>query len=420
MRRLWLAPLAFAGFLVQSAYLALGQIWANKSRSFLTTLGIIIGVASVTAVIAALTGLKTKVVDKFESVVGSNTIFVFNWRPQSGRQRYAPWWSVRLRPENFVGLLDHCPSVARFARVCGATQDVRFRERVVENVSIRGIDSTWHEVQGRSTIEGRPFSAVDSVQARYVCLVTPKLRDRLALDRDCTGQRIVIGRSSYRIVGVVEEAQRFSERDGGSELEVFVPFETGWKQRWDWMMVMASARSALVAEDAQAEMRFFLRRMRQIAPGEPDNFRLEVMKRHLEEIQNVALIMTAVAGGIVGISLLVGGIGIMNIMLVSVSERTREIGLRKAVGARPSAVLLQFLVEAVVLCLLGGFVGVGAAQGLTALITRIPGAELEMAYIPMWAIGIAFGFSAVVGVCFGMFPALKAAQLDPIEALRHE
>jgi putative ABC transport system permease protein len=127
-----------------------------------------------------------------------------------------------------------------------------------------------------------------------------------------------------------------------------------------------------------------------------------------------------VAGGVVGISLIVGGIGIMNIMLVSVSERTREIGLRKAVGARNSAILTQFLVEAVVLCCIGGLFGVALGQMLTVVISRIPGANLDQAYIPAWAILMSFGFSTMVGVFFGMFPAIKAAQLDPIEALRHE
>src|SRR5256885_9667504 len=130
--------------------------------------------------------------------------------------------------------------------------------------------------------------------------------------------------------------------------------------------------------------------------------------------------MTMVATGIVGISLLVGGVGIMNIMLVSVSERTREIGLRKAVGARPSAILLQFLIEATMLCLMGGLIGLLAGQGLTSAMASIPQAKLEKAYIPGWAVALSFGFSAAVGLIFGMFPAIKAARLDPIEALRHE
>ncbi|MCK4299621.1 MAG: FtsX-like permease family protein, partial [Planctomycetes bacterium] len=143
-------------------------------------------------------------------------------------------------------------------------------------------------------------------------------------------------------------------------------------------------------------------------------------QRFLEQFNKVALAITAVAGGIVGISLLVGGIGIMNIMLVSVSERTREIGLRKAVGAGPVAILLQFLVEAVTLCLIGGLVGVTVGQLLTTAIANIPNAQLEKAYIPAWAIALSFGFAMAVGLFFGMIPAVKAARLDPIDALRHE
>ena len=132
------------------------------------------------------------------------------------------------------------------------------------------------------------------------------------------------------------------------------------------------------------------------------------------------LILLGVLIGIVGISLLVGGVGIMNIMLVSVSERTREIGLRKAVGARKSAILTQFLIESVVLCFFGGLVGIGLGQLLTMAIANIPRVELDMAHIPLWAIGLSFGFAGSVGIFFGMFPAMKAARLDPIEALRHE
>jgi putative ABC transport system permease protein len=140
----------------------------------------------------------------------------------------------------------------------------------------------------------------------------------------------------------------------------------------------------------------------------------------IDQFKQITTAITLVAAGIVGISLVVGGVGIMNIMLVSVSERTREIGLRKAVGARPSAILLQFLVEAIFLCLVGGLLGLMAAQGLTVAISHAFAQYLKDAYIPFWAIALSFGFCAMVGLMFGMFPAIKAARLDPIEALRHE
>jgi putative ABC transport system permease protein len=183
---------------------------------------------------------------------------------------------------------------------------------------------------------------------------------------------------------------------------------------------MAASKSPEVSDEAKAELTFFLRQKRNIIPGEPDTFRVLTVESEVRKFNEIATRFTLVAGGIVCISLLVGGIGIMNIMLVSVSERTREIGLRKAVGAKSSAILTQFLVEAVVLCCVGGLVGLGLGQLLTFAIAKIPNVNLDKAYIPGWAILMSLGFSAMVGVFFGMFPAVKAARLDPIEALRHE
>jgi putative ABC transport system permease protein len=205
----------------------------------------------------------------------------------------------------------------------------------------------------------------------------------------------------------------------GSKLEVLIPFRTAYAHG-RWMHVFALAKSPSVADEARAEISFFLRQTRSIKPGEPDTFRIEVIARVIEVFNKIAAIITSVASGIVAISLVVGGIGIMNIMLVSVSERTREIGLRKAVGARPSAILLQFLVEAVMLCLVGGLIGLAGGELLTLAFSKGTKNLLEKAYIPGWAIVLSFGFSAAVGLFFGMFPAIKAARLDPIEALRHE
>ncbi len=182
---------------------------------------------------------------------------------------------------------------------------------------------------------------------------------------------------------------------------------------------MAASRSTAVSDDAVAELKFFLRRTRNIKPGEPDTFKVETIHSYIEKFNNIALIVTLVAGGIVGISLLVGGVGIMNIMLVSISERTKEIGLRKAVGAKKSAILTQFLVEAVILCFVGGLVGVGVGKLLTLAIAST-NPLLAKTYIPAWAIALSFGFAGTVGIVFGMFPAIKAARLDPIESLRHE
>ncbi len=413
-------PLRFLRLLFVSVRLALGQIWANKTRSILTTIGIVIGVASVTTVFAALAGLKSNVLSEFEAI-GTNKIYILSHRPSQGRLHYASWEVIRFTPDQFEGLTTHCPSVDRFTPVASHRDTLRVGDRTVEDVTVLGVSRAWHAIENRPLKMGRAFSAVDEAEARPVCVLTPEVRDELGLDRDCVGQSVLIGQRWFRVVGIVEPHVDSSVFNiGGTGLQVVVPFNTLWTMRQPWMHVIATSKSADLSEEAQAEIRFFLRRVRRLQPGDPDTFRLRVIDQYLQQFQRVALAITVVAGGIVGISLLVGGVGIMNIMLVSVSERTREIGLRKAVGARPAAILMQFLVEAVILCLFGGLLGVAVGRGLTAVLVSLPGAQLEQAHIPPWAIALSFGFAAAVGVFFGMFPAVKAARLDPIEALRHE
>jgi len=413
-------PLAFARLCGQSILLALAQIWANKARSVLTTIGIVIGVASVATVVAVLTGLKKNVLSEFEAF-GTNKMYILPQNPTEGPLRNAPWNVIRFTPEQFEGLRKHCPSVGDLTRTAFFDATVQAGDRSEEHVRVVGIDPSWHHIENRSVEIGRPFSVVDIQEARPVCLVPPDVRDKLRMNRDCTGQTIIVDHRTFTIVGVVEprfESAMFGGQD--KALEIQIPFTTAWKGREPWMMAIATCRTADVADEALAEVRFYLRRVRDLKPGDPDTFRVEVMQKYLQQFKAVAMAITVVAAGVVGISLLVGGVGIMNIMLVSVSERTREIGLRKAVGARPSAILLQFLVEAVMLCFFGGFMGVVVAGALTRLMVSIPNAHLDKVAIPLWAIGVSFGFAAAVGVFFGMFPAIKAARLDPIEALRHE
>jgi putative ABC transport system permease protein len=422
MKRILLAPLTFLIFIIQSVLLALGQIWANKARSILTTIGIIIGVASVTAVIAALTGLKAEVLSSVESF-GTNRLYINSQQPDKGPMSNASGWSMRFLPEQFDGLLEHCPSVEQFGMASwGGNHTVRYGNRAVENVTVFGIDPSYHRVENRLTAQGRMFSVIDDMQRRQICQITPDLKEELRLDQNCIGQSITINNRAFRIVGVMEPSppMPFQNDNSRKNFEAYIPFNTNLKLTSTNIWAIASSKSTEVTEDAEAEIRFFLRRTRNIKPGEPDTFRVFSLESEIKKFNKVAFMITAVASGVVGISLLVGGIGIMNIMLVSVSERTREIGLRKAVGARPIAIMLQFLVEAIMLCLFGGLLGVGFGQLLTALLAKIPNAHLDKAYIPVWAIAVSFGFSALVGVFFGMFPAIKAARLDPIEALRHE
>ncbi|NLW84822.1 MAG: FtsX-like permease family protein [Phycisphaerae bacterium] len=422
MTALLMFPLFLFRLVLQSAALALSQIWVNKTRSILTTLGIIIGVSSVSAVIAAMEGMNRKILENFE-MFGTRKIFIWPEQPSSGPQKNAPTWQLRFEAKHFEGLLEHCPSVEFISLIANAGRvPGRYMNRTVDSVSVTGVDASWFKIENRPIVFGRPFSMLDESQGRYVCIITAQLRDKLQMDRDCSGQIIQLGINSYLVAGVVEDKPNTGMMFGGSDdpMEAYIPYTTAAKLvRMPWIRVMASCRDSTVADEARAEIRFFLRRTRGLRPGEPDNFGVFLMENEVRQFKEVMGMITLVAAGVVSISLLVGGVGIMNIMLVSVSERTREIGLRKAVGARPSAILTQFLVEAVVLCMIGGLIGVGFGHLLASVIAN-SAPLMEQTQIPAWAIAVSFGFSAFVGVVFGMFPAIKAARLNPIEALRHE
>ena len=421
MTDLLLFPARLLVLLLQSIALAFGQIWTNKMRSFLTTIGIVIGVASVTTVIAALTGLESNVLSEFEKF-GTNKMFVNPRMTAAMQARRVPFRSIRFTPDLFDGLLQHAPSLSAFSRTLDFDATVAFEQRRVDNIRVTGIEASWHAIERRSVTQGRTFTLIDDERALPVCLVDPILQDSLNLNRDPSGQSILIGDRRYTVVGVVEPNPNSGMFGGQNEAgEVFVPYSTGLRaEPREGTSITATARTTDLAEDAVAEVNFYMRQVRHVKPGEEDDFRVFYVAKEVERFKNVATIIRAVATCVVGISLIVGGVGIMNIMLVSVSERTREIGLRKAVGARPSAILLQFLIEAITLCCLGGAIGLGVGYAITRVARQIATLQMENATIPSWAILLSIGFSASVGLVFGMFPALKAARLDPIDALRHE
>jgi putative ABC transport system permease protein len=440
------SPLLLAVLIYQSFTLALSQIWANKVRAVLTTLGILIGVAAVSAVIALIDGMKHKVLAEFEAY-GTNKLFIHpQWRKTDvGR---GAWRKVVFKNTDFDELLERCPSIESFTRDAGyGAIPVSFGAQVAEDESkleFHGIDPAWHRIERRGPAAGRGLTSIDSQQIRRVCVINDRLRDQLHLDRDPTGQIIdVVYFGRLMIVGMIE--QPVAMMGNNSETgEIYVPFIfSTTRYTWPtWYSVTAVTKSREAVDEAKAEVEFYLRQKRRLKVGEEPNFRVDTAARAVDEINQLAGVLTTIAGGIVAISLLVGGIGIMNIMLVSVSERTREIGLRKAVGARPSVILTQFLVEAVVLCMLGGLLGLIAGQALTSGVASFlpadPNQWMEFDpfdedvssspmktgglgfALPKSAIILSFTFSAGVGVIFGMFPAIKAAMLDPIEALRHE
>ncbi len=422
------APVAwFVRIFIQTVLLALGQVWANKVRSILTALGIIIGTGSVIAVVGGLTGMKNFVLGEFETF-GARKMWVWGQVPDSKRSTLS-WEDVRMSTYEAELILDKASSISTLTPICSTSEEISFGKKTKRGVSVRGIWPAWHEIEDRGVIYGRPLSKIDVEEKRQVCLINEAAIEELNLDRDPTGDFLLVGNRRFLIIGVLETKEA-SVMFGGNAArsELYIPFETSKMMNpytWTYFVVQLDEPSGDrtmddIAADARAEVRFLLRTHRGLSGDDEDTFGIEVMANHIEQFMQVAGVIGMIATAVVSISLLVGGIGIMNIMLVSVSERTREIGLRKAVGARPLVVLVQFLVEAVILCLIGGLIGLAAGFGLVTALHYAPNMRLDGATVPPWAVTLSLGFSAAVGVIFGMLPAIKAARLNPIDALRHE
>ncbi len=408
--------------LIQTVVLALQQIWANKIRAMLTTLGIVIGVSAVIILAAAGQGFKTFVLDQF-SAFGASKVWIFPRMPPEQRDRFS-FRQIRLNTDQVDSILSYCPSLQAITPVMQINATVQAGDRVQQFVNIQGVRPSWHDIEERSVIRGRALMQVDEDERRQVCLVNDKAIEELGLDADPTGTTILAAERRFLIIGVVETKQ-VSPMFGGNEAqtEIFIPFNTGVSIRPEpRLYAIGKTKAPELFEDAKAEVTAHLRRVRHLGPEDPDTFGVQAIEQAISQFKKVAGGITVFIAGVVSISLLVGGIGIMNIMLVSVSERTREIGLRKAIGARPEVVLLQFLVEAITLCLMGCVLGL-IIGGAIVLAMRSFGGEtspVAKAEAPMWSIILSVVFSAGTGVIFGMFPAIKASRLDPIVALRHE
>jgi len=411
-----------ARLFLQTVVLALGQLWANRTRALLTALGIVIGVASTIGTVAATSGLKGYVLKEF-AAVGASRVWVFPRRPREAPNRFSQN-QIRMRLAEADGMMAACPSLALLTPIKQFSAPVQFGDRVMNNVSVQGVRPAWHEIEQRFVTDGRQFLEVDDKERRNVCYVNDKAVEELNLPASASGTTILVEGRRFLIVGVVE-TKAVSPAFGGGEArtEIFIPYGTADSMKPEPMFglyVAATTKRPELFEDAKAEIRFYMRNKRGLTGDDPDTFGVEAIEQFISQFKNIAAGITALAAGLVVISLLVGGIGIMNIMLASVSERTREIGLRKAVGAPPVVILMQFLVEAVVLCLVGAAIGLAIGYSLAFGMIKIPGSPLSQAEVPLWSVLLAVGFSAGTGVVFGLFPAIKAARLDPIEALRHE
>jgi putative ABC transport system permease protein len=400
--------------IIKVAYRALNR---NKMRSSLTMLGIIIGVGAVIAMVGIGQGAK-KMVDAQISSLGDNLLTVFPGSHTAGGVREGAGSVTRLTEDDAKAIIQSCPAVSKISPVVRTSAQV-----VAGNLNwgtqIQGYSPDFVDIRSWPVSSGTFFTDQDVRGATKVCVLGKTVVDNLFPDQDPVGQIIRIKKLPFRVIGVMSTKGQNAFGQDQDDI-ILVPYSTAQKKLVGTSYVnaiIASATDRTEINLASDQITQLLRQRHKIQPGEGDDFTVRSQLDIASVAGSTSSVMTILLAAIASVSLIVGGIGIMNIMLVSVTERTREIGIRMAVGARGKDILTQFLIESIVLSLFGGIIGI-----LLGVISSkvISGVLHWPIFISPPAVAIAFFFSGFVGIFFGFYPARKASMLDPIEALRYE
>ncbi len=400
--------------MAETVGVALSAIRANKMRSFLTMLGVIIGIAAVITMVALGEGAQRQVEGQLASL-GSNVLTV---RPGQEMFGGVDRGENRMTQDDANALLDSATAIRSVSPEMQRRQQVSF-EGANANNSVVGVWPAYFEIQNHTLARGRLFSVGEERGRRRVAVLGSKVGERLDMPTEALlGRTIRIRGVPFEVIGLL--AEKGEQGWMNPDETIYVPLSTAQFRIFGTDRVnsiLVQATSEQMMDPAVAEIDARLRRAHRLQPGEPSDFTVRNQTTLLSTLGEATQTFTMLLAGIAAISLLVGGIGIMNIMLVSVTERTREIGVRKALGARRRDIMLQFLVEALVLCLAGGALGIALGVGAARATERL--LQWNVAVAPL-SVVVAFGFAGAVGVFFGIWPARRAARLDPIIALRYE
>jgi|SRR5450631_1759939 len=405
---------------VQTLKIALRALRTNKMRSFLTMLGIIIGIAAVIAMMAVGSGASYVISQQIASI-GSNIILVIPGSMTSGGLRMGTGGSQTLTSDDVRAIMAECPSVSRASGTTRTTSQVVYGNMNWSTV-IMGATPELFDIREWSVVNGRSIGQQDVDGAAKVCLLGQTVADNLFSGEDPIGKIVRIKKIPFTVIGVLDSKGQ-SPQGSDQDDTIFVPLRTAQVKLSRSSFpntvgaLMVQAKSEALLDKAEEEVNSLLKQRHRITNGKEPDFSTRNLSEILAVAEQSSKAMSLLLGAVASISLIVGGIGIMNIMLVSVTERTREIGIRMAIGARTKDILWQFLTEAVLLTMLGGIIGIILGAVGATVVSKI----LEWpTLISVQSITVAFFFSGAVGIFFGFYPARKAAGLNPIDALRYE
>lgn len=395
--------------------IAFSSIRANKMRSVLTTVGVVIGIVSVTLMGTALEGMN-RAFDESIETIGADVLYVQKFPWFTGED----WWTYRNRPDI---RMDHATALERYSTISQAISPsastmsrMQFRERSVEGVFISGTTHRYMEFSGTDMMLGRFMTQAESESGRPVAVLGSEVAEGLFGVENPIGQLVKIANHSFRVIGVLERQGSFLGLFS-LDNQAFIPmnrFLRMYGHRRDITIEVKVGNLDLI-DEAREEIRGIMRRERRLEPWEADNFAINQQEMLTSTFAGISAVIGGVGFFITGLALFVGGIGIMNITYVSVSERTKEIGIRKSLGAPKRSILMQFLMESAFICLLGGIIGIIVAYPLSLIINQvIPTA------MPVSIVIIALLISFTVGIVSGFLPAYRASRLDPVEAIRQE